>query len=75
MRDVVESGLAEELKLTSAEVRVLREFAELKAPKDIARRLGVSLSTVRSHLKAIHAKAFVTTSTQLLRLIYTFCSD
>jgi DNA-binding CsgD family transcriptional regulator len=75
VRDVVESGLAEELKLTSAEVRVLREFAELKAPKDIARRLGVSLSTVRSHLKAIHAKAFVTTSTQLLRLIYTFCSD
>jgi DNA-binding CsgD family transcriptional regulator len=75
MRDIVESGLADELNLTSAEVRVLREFAELKAPKDIAGRLSVSLSTVRSHLKAIHAKAFVTTSTQLLRLVYSFCSD
>jgi DNA-binding CsgD family transcriptional regulator len=75
MRDIVESGLADELNLTSAEVRVLREFAELRAPKDIAGRLSVSLSTVRSHLKAIHAKAFVTTSTQLLRLVYTFCSD
>lgn len=74
IRDVVESGLAAELKLTRAEIRVLQEFAELRSPKDIARALDVSLSTVRGHLKAIHAKAFVTTSLQLLRLIYTFCS-
>lgn len=72
--DIVGSGLARELNLTNAEVRVLREFAELNSPKQIACNLGVSLSTVRSHLKQIHAKAAVTTSLQLLRLTHTFCS-
>jgi DNA-binding CsgD family transcriptional regulator len=74
MQDIVECGLAGELKLTQAEVRVLKEFAELNSPKQIARDLGVSLSTVRSHLKQIHAKASVTTALQLLRLTHTFCS-
>lgn len=74
LEDIVASGLASELKLTNAEVRVLSEFAALSAPKQIARDLGVSLSTVRSHLKQIHAKAAVTTSLQLLRLTHTFCS-
>jgi len=72
--DIVASGLAGELNLTKAEVRVLKEFAELNPPKQIARDLGVSLSTVRSHLKQIHAKAAVTTSLQLLRLTHTYCS-
>lgn len=72
--DIVGSGLARELNLTNAEARVLREFAELNSPKQIACNLGVSLSTVRSHLKQIHAKAAVTTSLQLLRLTHTFCS-
>lgn len=74
VRDIVSSGMASELKLTNAEVRVLKEFAELNSPKQIARDLGVSLSTVRSHMKQIHAKASVTTSLQLLRLTHTFCS-
>lgn len=74
LRDVVESGLARELKLTRAETRVLKEFAELNSPKQIARKLDVSLSTVRSHLKTIHAKAAVSSSAQLLRLAHTFCS-
>jgi DNA-binding CsgD family transcriptional regulator len=75
LRDIVACGLARELKLTNAEVRVLKEFAELNSPKQIARDLGVSLSTVRSHLKQIHAKASVTTSLQLLRLTHTFCAS
>jgi DNA-binding CsgD family transcriptional regulator len=74
LEDIMSSGLARELKLTNAEIRVLKEFAELSTPKQIARDLGVSLSTVRSHLKQIHAKASVTTSMQLLRLTHTFCS-
>lgn len=74
LRDIVASGLASELKLTRAEVRVLKEFADLNSPKQIARNLGVSLSTVRSHLKQIHAKAAVTTSLQLLRLTHSYCS-
>jgi DNA-binding CsgD family transcriptional regulator len=74
LQDIVSSGLARELKLTQAEIRVLKEFAELSSPKQIARDLGVSLSTVRSHLKQIHAKAAVTTSLQLLRLTHSYCS-
>jgi DNA-binding CsgD family transcriptional regulator len=74
MQDLVDCGLARELKLTKAEVRVLQEFAQLNSPKQIATDLGVSLSTVRSHLKQIHAKAAVTTSLQLLRLTHTYCS-
>jgi DNA-binding CsgD family transcriptional regulator len=73
--DIVGSGLSRELKLTNAESRVLKEFAELNSPKRIASDLGVSLSTVRSHLKQIHAKASVTTSMQLLRLTHAFCSS
>jgi DNA-binding CsgD family transcriptional regulator len=73
--DIVKSGLARELRLTQAEVRVLKEFAELNSPKQIASDLGLSLSTVRSHLKQIHAKAAVTTSLQLLRLTHSFCSS
>ena len=73
--DVNASGLAGALKLTNAEARVLKEFAELNSPKQIAVDLGVSLSTVRSHLKQIHAKAAVATSLQLLRLTHTFCSN
>lgn len=74
MQDIVDCGLARELKLTNAEARVLQEFAKLNSPKQIASALGVSLSTIRSHLKQIHAKAAVTTSLQLLRLTHTFCS-
>lgn len=75
LRDVVESGLVRELGLTRAEARVLAKFAELNSPKQIARDLGITLNTVRSYLKAIHAKASVTSSIQLLRMVHTFCSD
>jgi DNA-binding CsgD family transcriptional regulator len=74
LRDVAESGLARELRLTRAEARVLKEFSELNTPKQIAGALCVSLSTVRSHLKTIHAKAAVSSSAELLRLTHTFCS-
>lgn len=73
-RGIEDSGLADELGLTRAEIRVLQEFAGLSSPREIALELGVSLSTVRSHLKRIHAKASVTSSVQLLRLTHTFCS-
>jgi DNA-binding CsgD family transcriptional regulator len=73
LQDIVGSGLAGELKLTQAEIRVLKEFAELSSPKQIARDLGVSLSTIRSHLKQIHAKASVTTSLELLLVTHTYC--
>ncbi len=72
--EVAESGIAEELGLTRAETVVLREFALLKAPKEIASELGISLSTVRSHLKQIYAKASVQTGLQLFLMVQAYCA-
>jgi DNA-binding CsgD family transcriptional regulator len=68
LRDVADCGLAEDFGLTRSECAVLDEFARLAKPSEIAERLSVSLSTVRSHLKQIHAKLSVTSSVQLLRI-------
>lgn len=73
-RGVAESGLASALRLTSAETRVLDQFARLNSPREIAERMKVSLSTVRSHLKQIHSKAGVETAVQLTQLVRGFCS-
>jgi DNA-binding CsgD family transcriptional regulator len=74
-RDVRQSGLAAALGLTNAEARVLDGIAGLKPPAVIADEHGVSLSTVRSHLKQIHAKAGVETSVQLVRLARAFAGS
>lgn len=71
---VVESGLAHEFRLTPTEARVLDLFAELQSPKEIAAKLGISLATVRSHLKQVHAKASVESAVQLLQLIRGYCA-
>ena len=73
-RGVEESGLARTLKLTAAETRVLDRFARLNTPREIADKMGVSLSTVRSHLKQIHSKAGVESAVQLTQLVRGFCS-
>lgn len=73
-RSVEESGLAGALRLTAAETRVLDQFAQLNSPREIANRMQVSLSTIRSHLKQIHAKAGVETAVQLTQLVRGFCS-
>ena len=73
-RGVQESGLAHALRLTAAETRVLDQFARLNTPREIAERMQVSLSTVRSHLKQIHSKAGVETAVQLTQLVRGFCS-
>ena len=72
-RSVVESGLAASLRLTAGEARVLDQFARLYSPREIAEKMGVSLSTVRSHLKQIHSKAGVETGIQLAQLVRGFC--
>lgn len=75
LRDITKCGLAEVLNLTRKEALVLERFAQLSTPKMIASDMGVSLNTVRAHLKSVHVKASVSSSTQLLRLIHTFCSE
>lgn len=73
-RSVAESGLARALRLTAAETRVLDQFARLNSPREIGEQMGISLSTVRSHLKQIHSKAGVETAVQLTQLVRGFCS-
>jgi DNA-binding CsgD family transcriptional regulator len=67
-RDVASSGLAEDFGLTRSECAVLDEFARLAKPEEIARRLGISVGTVRSHLKQIHTKMSVNSGVHLLRI-------
>jgi DNA-binding CsgD family transcriptional regulator len=68
LRDAVSSGLAKDFGLTRSECAVLDEFARLAKPQEIAERLDVSLSTVRSHLKQIHTKMSVNSGVQLMRI-------
>jgi DNA-binding CsgD family transcriptional regulator len=67
-RDVASAGLAKDFGLTRSECAVLDEFARLAKPTQIAERLGISVSTVRSHLKQIHVKMAVNSSVHLLRI-------
>ena len=75
LRSVESSGLAADLGLTKTECAVLDAFARLEKPRQIAERLNISLSTVRSHLKQVHTKTSVNSSVQLLRLTRMYCND
>lgn len=74
-RRVSETGLTEELNLTPTEARVLDLFAQLRPPKEIAEDLGISLTTVRSHLKQIYSKSMVESAVQLLQLTRAYCAN
>jgi DNA-binding CsgD family transcriptional regulator len=72
-RDVTSSGLAKDFGLTRSEAAVLDKFAQLKKPVQIAEELEITVSTVRSHLKQIHAKMSVNSGVQLLRITRAYC--
>ncbi|MXP41119.1 hypothetical protein GRI75_05595 [Altererythrobacter soli] len=71
-RDTRPSGLASYFGLTKAEATVLDQFARLRSPAEIARELQITINTVRSHLKRIHAKMAVTSSVRLLQIVRAF---
>lgn len=73
LRQSAHSGLAEQFRLTPAQCAVLDLFAYMLPPRDIAETLGLTVHTVRSHFKAIHAKTGVRSSMQLLQLVRAFC--
>lgn len=75
LRDVVSSGLAADFGLTRTECLVLDEFARLAKPTQIAERLNVSVSTVRSHLKQIHTKMGVNSSVHLIGITRAYTDD
>lgn len=70
--DSVSSGLAGNFGLTRAEAVVLDEFARLRSSTQIAQRLGITVNTVRSHLKRIHAKTSVNSNVRLLQIVRAF---
>jgi DNA-binding CsgD family transcriptional regulator len=55
--------------LTFAESRVAVEVAEGRNPAEVAQRLGVSVHTVRSHLKRIFLKTGVHSQSGLVRAL------
>jgi DNA-binding CsgD family transcriptional regulator len=61
--------LVEIFGLTRAQARVAREFSIGGSYKEVARRLGVSVETVRSHIKDIYPKTRVNRQADLVRLI------
>lgn len=72
-QSVEASGMADDFKLTPAECVVLDYFAKLYPPKQIAEMLDVSLNTVRSHFKQLHAKIGLSSGPQLMRLTRAYC--
>lgn len=75
LRDVASSGLVQDFGLTRSECAVLDEFARLAKPLQIAERLNISISTVRSHLKQIHTKMAVNSSVQLIGITRAYTDD
>lgn len=70
---VRESGLAEGFGLTPAESEILEALVLGEVPNTIAARLGLSIHTVRTHIRHVYAKLSVRSQTQLLRLAFAYC--
>ena len=62
-------GQSAELKLSVRELEIARMIADDLADKEIAWRLGIEISTVRTHLKRIFAKLGVRRRGSVARLL------
>lgn len=57
--------------LTTAEARVLEVLVQGHRPEDVARTIGVTINTVRTHLKSIYRKTDSQGQPELVRLVLT----
>lgn len=57
--------------ITATEADVLRDFADGKSPKEIAKHKQRSYYTIRNHLQKIMSKTNIHRQAELIRLIYT----
>ena len=67
------SGLALQYGLTHAEAGVLEALVSLKTPTVIARCNGISVHTVRTHVRRIYSKMGVHDHAHLMRMAIAFC--
>lgn len=58
------------LSLTAKERNVLRLLSEAKSNKEIARELGLSPETIKSHLQKIYVKLNVSSRTEAMRFFF-----
>lgn len=61
--------------LTRAQAKVAREFSSGGSYKEVARRLRISVETVRSHIKEIYPKTRVKRQADLVRLILSLAQS
>ncbi|MCT2559224.1 LuxR C-terminal-related transcriptional regulator [Tsuneonella sp. YG55] len=71
--DLTKSGLAAMFDLTNAERQIAQMLVDLRSPREISESLGVSINTVRTHIRGIYVKLAVSSQRELLRLASTFC--
>ena len=72
LMDLTAAGLSDQYGLTRAEAAVAQHFMALKSPAQIAEELGVSVNTVRSHIRRIYAKLSVRSQAQFMRIAYAY---
>lgn len=80
---LVESYMRWSLGLTSAEVDIVRLLLRRYAPKEISEQRGVSLATVRTHIRSIIQKFKARSVTEVMAAVYElaylpdshFCED
>jgi len=68
-----QSGMARCFALTKAEAGVVDELLQVSSPAEVADRLGVSVHTIRTHIRRIYAKTGVRSHGQLIQLALVFC--
>ncbi|MGN3974137.1 helix-turn-helix transcriptional regulator [Tsuneonella sp. SYSU-LHT278] len=71
--DLVKCGLAAQFDLTRSECQIAQMLVDLLSPREIAESLGVSINTVRTHIRGIYLKLSVSSQRELLRLASSFC--
>lgn len=71
--DLSRCGFSAHFSLTRSEARIAQALVNLESPKDISQALGVSISTVRTHIRSIYVKLSINSQTEVLRLAMSYC--
>lgn len=66
------SGMSAQFGLTPAECDIIDALVRLEGPNEIAVRMGVSINTVRTHIRRLFGKLSVNSQVQLIRIATAF---